>query len=120
MCHSGTLNVVNTCANGISLIRNEEAFMSNPVAAAARLIWKLLSEATWTEGAYSTISRLRKSGASVFEATHVRTGIRSSFKVVDHVNVGCGYMIRDTEGKIAGLLSEWSLMHIKAIQSASL
>jgi hypothetical protein len=89
--------------------------MINAVLAAARFFWKVTSEATWTEGAYSKISRLKAAGNPIFEATHVPTGIRSRFKVVEHDNLGRGYMIRDTEGKIKGIISEWSLMNIKAI-----
>jgi hypothetical protein len=88
--------------------------MINLVAAATPFTWKLLSEATWAEGAYSKISRLRKSGTTV-AATHVRTGIRSRFRVVEHANIGRGYMTRDTEGRVSGLLSEWDLMNIKAV-----
>lgn len=89
--------------------------MINAVLATSRYLWKVTSEATWAEGAYSKIFRLRAAGNTTFEATHVPTGIHSLFKVVEHDNLGRGYMIRDTEGKIKGIISEWSLMNIKAI-----
>lgn len=89
--------------------------MINTTLAVGRFLWKILSEATWAGGAYSTISKLRATGITLFEATHVSTGIRSIFKVVEHDNLGRGYLIRDTQGKVKGLVSEWSLMNIATV-----
>ena len=58
------------------------------------------------------MSELLHVGA-IFEATHTRTGIRSRFRVEEHVNIGEGWMCLDLDRKHYGIVSSQHLTDLR-------
>ncbi|WP_455233173.1 hypothetical protein [Geopseudomonas aromaticivorans] len=49
---------------------------------------------------------------STYEAVHEPTGIRSHFKVVEHMNLGQAWMMRDTKGMVPNIVVDDSLIDV--------
>lgn len=56
---------------------------------------------------------VRGNASGSFIGLHVRTGVRSRFRVVEHSNIGRGWMMRDVDSKVPGIVSERELYGLR-------